>query len=116
MEFLNVGSGEFIFILLIAILVIGPQRTVQLARQAGQILGRLKGQLAAFQQQFSEEIRSLEEVKAAVSEPMLDINKEARAINREVAAAARGRPLEASPAPGPDTQPAPLQDTPDESV
>lgn len=38
MKFFNLGAGEFLLILLFAIIAIGPKETVRLARQAREII------------------------------------------------------------------------------
>lgn len=42
MNFLNIGPGEMMAIIVIAILVIGPQRMVTFARSLGRILSRMR--------------------------------------------------------------------------
>ncbi|MGD1994897.1 MAG: twin-arginine translocase TatA/TatE family subunit [Anaerolineae bacterium] len=61
MEFLNVGTGELLFLVLLAILVIGPRRTVELTRQVGRLLGRLQQEWRSVQRELMTEMRSLEE-------------------------------------------------------
>jgi sec-independent protein translocase protein TatB len=61
MEFLNIGTGELLFLLLLAILVIGPRRTVELSRQAGRLLTRLQHEWRNVQRELMTEMRSLEE-------------------------------------------------------
>ena len=42
MDLLSVGTGEILMILLVAILVIGPNKIVKFARQLGQLSRNLK--------------------------------------------------------------------------
>lgn len=60
MEFLNIGTGELLFLVLLAILVIGPRRTVELSRQAGRLLGRLQHEWRNVQRELMAEMNSLE--------------------------------------------------------
>ena len=78
MNFLNIGPGEMMAILAIAILVIGPARMVTFARSLGRILrrmrsisgeflGSLQEELAETQEEALEAIGGLQEDGAAVS-------------------------------------------------
>lgn len=70
MEFLNVGSGELLFIVLLAILVVGPKRTVELARQVGRLFSRLQREWRTVQKDIMAEVNAIEEdVKSSLSEP-----------------------------------------------
>jgi sec-independent protein translocase protein TatB len=70
MEVFNIGTGELLFILLLAILVVGPKRTVELAQQAGRFLGRLQREWDAVRRGVVEEITTLE--KEVTGEPKAD--------------------------------------------
>lgn len=59
MELFNIGTGELLFILLLAILVVGPKRTVELAQQAGRFLGRLQREWDAVRRGVMEEVNAL---------------------------------------------------------
>ncbi len=61
MEFLNVGSGELLFLILLAILVVGPKRAVELARQAGRLAARLGQEWRSVQRELMVEIQALEQ-------------------------------------------------------
>jgi sec-independent protein translocase protein TatB len=60
MEFLNVGFGELVFLLLIAILVVGPRRAVQLARQVGRFISYLQREWRKVQREIVTEVQGLE--------------------------------------------------------
>jgi Sec-independent protein translocase protein TatA len=60
MEFINVGTGELLFLVLLAILVVGPKRTIQLARQVGQLLTRLQREWRRVQRDLMAEVNTLE--------------------------------------------------------
>jgi Tat protein translocase TatB subunit len=53
-NFLNVGTWELMFILIIAILVVGPERMVEMARS----FGRLSRQLRQMSNEFTATIRA----------------------------------------------------------
>lgn len=86
MEFLNIGTGELLFLVLLAILVIGPRRTVELSRQAGRLLARLQTEWRNVQRELMTEMRSLEDevsthVRGAVppelsKPPLSDVDEE----------------------------------------
>jgi sec-independent protein translocase protein TatB len=53
-NFLNVGTWELMFILIIAILVVGPERMVEMARS----FGRLSRQLRKMSNEFTNTIQA----------------------------------------------------------
>jgi sec-independent protein translocase protein TatB len=50
----NVGSGELLVILLVALLVLGPQRLPDAARQAGKVLADLRRMSSGFQAEIRQ--------------------------------------------------------------
>ena len=48
----NVGGGEVLVILLVALLVLGPTRLPQAARQVGQFMGEFRRIASGFQQEL----------------------------------------------------------------
>lgn len=63
----NIGSGEVLVILLLGLLVLGPERLPEFARKIGSFLKEAKRMSRSFQ----------EELRSAVEDP--DIEKKARA-------------------------------------
>jgi len=59
MDFLNIGSGELVFLILLAILVVGPKRAVELAQQAGRFVSSLRRQWYAVQRDLTAEVEAL---------------------------------------------------------
>lgn len=55
MDFLGIGAPEIILVLLLAFVIFGPKRIVELSREAGKALRSLSGQAAAIQKQVEEE-------------------------------------------------------------
>jgi sec-independent protein translocase protein TatB len=49
---LNIGSGEFLVILLVALIVLGPQRLPEAARQIGKVMGDLRRVSSGFQHEL----------------------------------------------------------------
>ncbi len=79
----NLGFQELLVIAFLALLVVGPERLPQLARQAGQLLARIR----------QETSRSVTELKRAAEIEDLDrelktMRAELRQVGREVATAA----------------------------
>jgi sec-independent protein translocase protein TatB len=97
----NVGGGELLVIMLVALIVLGPQRLPDAARQIGKFMGELRRMSTGFQQ----------ELKDAMDHPL-----EAAARERGAKHTAPTPP----PAPGADppgapSAPAPEAATPDTS-
>jgi Tat protein translocase TatB subunit len=58
---MNFGfSGEIVFILLLALILFGPRRLPELARQMGKFMAEFKRASNDFQSQIHDEIRKLE--------------------------------------------------------
>ena len=58
---LGIGTGEIILILVIAVLVVGPERMVVFARQAGRLLAQFRQQSDSMTKEFREAL-ALEEL------------------------------------------------------
>jgi hypothetical protein len=50
----SVGPAEILVILVVALIVLGPERLPHVARQAGQLLGELRRVAAGFQEEMRE--------------------------------------------------------------
>lgn len=61
MDFLNVGPWELVVVLIIAILVAGPQRMVEIARSLGRLSRQLRDLSREFTTALQAEIYSSEE-------------------------------------------------------
>jgi Sec-independent protein translocase protein TatA len=73
MELLSVGSGEILMILLVAILVIGPNKIVKFSRQLGQLSRNLKRMTTDFSSTISKEIDIVDKLaddKPKTAKPM----------------------------------------------
>jgi len=60
MEFLGVGPAELLVILVLAVLVVGPQRLPEFAAQLARTLRVLRRYSARFTQEFNETLHELE--------------------------------------------------------
>ena len=56
MNVFGVGLGEILAILVIALLVVGPERMVQLSQQLGRMLGKLRRETDSITKEFREAI------------------------------------------------------------
>jgi Tat protein translocase TatB subunit len=58
---MNFGfSGEIVFLLLLALILFGPRRLPEIARQVGRFMAEFRKASNSFQSQIHEEIRKLE--------------------------------------------------------
>src|SRR5438270_11338664 len=62
---MNLGFSEMLFIFLLALIVVGPRRLPELARQFGRVMAEIKRASNDFQAQVHEEVRQLEIEEAA---------------------------------------------------
>ncbi|HEY76776.1 MAG TPA: hypothetical protein G4O00_11460 [Thermoflexia bacterium] len=86
MEFFNIGPGELLFIALLAILVVGPKRSVQLMQQAGRLLARLQQEWRTIQRDIMTEVQV---VRDEVSLDTSDWITSPRPINRPAGGGAK---------------------------
>ena len=78
--FSNIGWGEIFFILIIGLIVIGPERLPGAARTAGLWVGRLKRSFNAIKQEVEREIGADEIRRQLHNEHILSLEQEARKI------------------------------------
>jgi Tat protein translocase TatB subunit len=57
---MDLGFSEMLFIFLLALIILGPRRLPELARQFGRIMGDIKRASNDFQAQVQDEVRQLE--------------------------------------------------------
>ena len=53
----NLGAGEVLVILLLALIVLGPQRLPEAAKQVGRFTGEIKRLSSGFQQEMKDALR-----------------------------------------------------------
>ncbi|MGB9521163.1 MAG: Sec-independent protein translocase subunit TatA/TatB [Anaerolineales bacterium] len=63
MEILGVGSNELIVILLLAAIVLGPERMARAARELGKFIRNLKNYFNSLSDELKNELDMLDEVK-----------------------------------------------------
>lgn len=87
----DIGFWEMFFILLIGLLVVGPDRLPALATQAGNFVGRAKLKLRRLKAQVQQEMEA-EHLKTLVDEQDRELDtlrQEAKEVQREIDHAAR---------------------------
>lgn len=112
MDFLNIGSGEFLFLILLAILLIGPRRAVELVQQVSRFAARLQQEWRSVQRDVLQELRTLQEETTQAVKPVLQealqegeqARREAQSALQEVVAGVREA---ATPAVPPEVSPLP---------
>jgi Tat protein translocase TatB subunit len=57
---MNLGFSEMFFLVILALLLFGPRRLPEIARQMGKFMGEFKKASSEFQGQIHDEIRKLE--------------------------------------------------------
>jgi sec-independent protein translocase protein TatB len=67
----NIGGGEFVVIALIALIVLGPQRLPEAARQVGKAMGDLRRLSSGFQHELKGALEDAE--RTATTAPPRDV-------------------------------------------
>jgi len=57
---MDIGFSEILFIMLLALILFGPRKLPELARQMGRFMAEFRRASAGFQNQIHEEIRKIE--------------------------------------------------------
>lgn len=82
MGFLNVGPWELVVVLLIAVLVGGPKRTMEIARA----IGRFSKQVRDLSQEFTSALQAeIDGAEGEVKESGLDLERVGREIEQAMA-------------------------------
>jgi Tat protein translocase TatB subunit len=68
-EVLNVGTPELLVILLVALLVLGPDRLPDAARQVGKVMGDLRRMSSGFQRELQAAMKDGESDATGPAEP-----------------------------------------------
>lgn len=65
----NVGSGEFLVIFLIALVVLGPDKLPEAAKKVGKVMGDLRKMSSGFQQEMKQamDVEGLRDLKQTLS-------------------------------------------------
>ncbi len=90
MDFLNVGSGELVFLILLAILLVGPKRAVEWVQQASRFAARIRQEWLAIQRDVMREVQAIQQETAAALQPTLqELSRDSQAVQQEGAEALR---------------------------
>ena len=104
----NIGAGEFLVILVIALVVLGPERLPEAIRKVGQVMGELRKLSAGFQDELRDAMNEpLEEMRSTVDmvrNPFKDGDEPASQTTTE-------SPAEPAPSPTPIEPPASADST-----
>lgn len=87
MNFLDIGIFEIMIVLIVALLVIGPQRLPEVARKMGKIYRNLKKMTGDFTKQIKEAADlddDIEELKGTFKSLNADVKEFSKAVNTEV--------------------------------
>ncbi|MGD8244332.1 MAG: twin-arginine translocase TatA/TatE family subunit [Anaerolineae bacterium] len=76
MNFLNVGPWELVVVLIIAILVAGPQRMVEIARTLGRVSRQLRDLSREFTTALQAEIQSAEQELGTPSQDLKEVRQD----------------------------------------
>ena len=77
---MNFGfSGEIVFLMLLALILFGPRRLPEIARQIGRFMGEFRKASNSFQSQIHDEIRKLELEEA---DPRKHLEPEVGEVNK----------------------------------
>ena len=71
MDVLNVGGPEIIVLMLLAVIVLGPERLARVAREAGKLVRNVK----AYFQSLSDELKTELDVLDDLKEIKRDLNR-----------------------------------------
>lgn len=104
----NIGLGELLFIAILALIFIGPERLPKVLRQLGEIVYELRQMTAQITSQFQEELEPVRELQnlAEGLDPRRQIG---RALDIGADAAAKGKVEGATSSPSPSSSPTPGQ-------
>ncbi len=64
----NIGIGELVFVALLALIILGPERLPPLMRQLGEYAHDLRATLNQFNKQFAEELKPIQEIRSLVDD------------------------------------------------
>jgi sec-independent protein translocase protein TatB len=115
----NIGGGEFLVIALIALIVLGPQRLPDAARQVGKVMGELRRMSSGFQSELKDAL-SDNDTSSSATPPRNALARPAEASPEVTDAVssvsnqprARRAPLQAAPARRAPIKAAPIRAAP----
>lgn len=73
MDIFGIGSNELLVILLLAAIVLGPERLARVAREAGKLIRNIKAYFSAFSDELKGELDVLDEINSLKKEVTGDL-------------------------------------------
>jgi Tat protein translocase TatB subunit len=120
MDFLGIGPMELIVILIIALIVVGPERLPQLAQSIGKTMRDLRAMSQGLTTEWQREINSIsdldprEGLQEALTKPFQEAQAEVnQALNAPLTTPSSPSATPVSPQPAPPPQPDTLNDDAD---
>ena len=97
MDFMGIGLWEFLFILLITLMVVGPKRLPEVARTMGRFVRKFRRITAELTREFTSEIENeVKELKSGINEASQEISSDVKDVSASVTTEVN-KPLESSP-------------------
>lgn len=97
----NIGGGEFLVIALIALIVLGPQRLPDAARQIGKAMGELRRLSTGFQEELKEAFTDSEPTATPAATPrrtpLTAVPDAEPTVSNAIAAVSQQRPARRAP-------------------
>jgi len=63
MDIFDIGGSELFVIMLLAVIVLGPERLARVAREAGKLVRNIKAYFSALNDELKSELEVLDELK-----------------------------------------------------
>ena len=63
MEIFDVGGNELLIIVVLAVIILGPERLVKVAREAGKLVRNVKAYFSSLSDELETELAVLDEIK-----------------------------------------------------
>jgi Tat protein translocase TatB subunit len=101
MDFLGIGMGEVVLILLLALLIFGPEKLPQIARTMGRISRQIKQVSSDFTREVTREVEDVEAVRKEISQATKDSLPKIEMPNLETDLAQMEKEIEGPPARAP---------------
>lgn len=89
MNFFNIGAGEFFLILILLMIVFGPERLPQLARQLGKAINDLKRFARDIDPELLQDFREITKDFESVRDEVTSLRSDLAEIQRDISGAAK---------------------------
>src|SRR5690606_31607656 len=87
-EFLGIGYQELLLVLVLLLVVVGPERLPQMAYQIGRAVREMQKYARAVRDEFSEELGYIEEqyqtIRGDIDEARTEMRKQSQELNQEI--------------------------------